>query len=159
MTADGRPGEKGRPARVRVTADLPASAAAATHGIALPGAPVREAGAVYVGGLVRSQLRLAFGCLLGFLLVAGAFTAAIFVVAHAGDPVVAGVPLSWLLQAYGYYPLILVFAVLYARAAARNERRYRSLSDADAATDAVREARPAGATGAPAGATGADGAP
>ncbi len=152
MTADGRPREPGRPARVRVTADVPAPAAAPTYGIALPGAPVREAGAVYVGGLVRSQLRLAFGCLLGFLLVAGAFTAAIFVVAHAGDPVVFGVPLSWLLQAYGYYPLILVFAVLYARAASRNERRYRSLAEADAAAEVVRVARPtdpaAGAGGA-----------
>ncbi|NNH03448.1 heavy metal transporter [Microbacterium ulmi] len=117
---------------MRVTADRPATAVpAATRGIALPGAPVQEAGAVFVGGLVRSQLRLALGCLLGFLLVAGAFTAGIFVVARAGDPVVAGVPLSWLLQAYGYYPIILFFGVVYARGAARNERRYRALADAE----------------------------
>ena len=132
MTSARDPRDPAREPRVRVTADPPA-VASVTHGIALPGAAVREAGAVYVGGLVRSQLRLAFGCLLGFLLVAGAFTAGIFVVAHAGDPVVAGVPLSWLLQAYGYYPLILGAAVIYARAAARNERRYRSLLESDAA--------------------------
>lgn len=133
-----------RPARVRVTADAPAPSAP-TYGIALPGSAVREAGDVYVGGLVRSQLRLAFGCLLGFLLVAGAFTAGIFVVAHAGDPVVYGVPLSWLLQAYGYYPLVLGFAMIYARAASRNERRYRSLIDSEAAPDVARAPDPAGA--------------
>ncbi|MET0296942.1 MAG: heavy metal transporter [Microbacterium sp.] len=115
------------PRRVRVTR-TPESAPS-TRGIALPGAPVREAGAVFDRSLVRSQLRLAFGCLLGFLLVAGAFTAAIFVVAGLDDPVVFGVPLSWLMQAYGYYPLILFFAIVFARGASRNERRYRDLAD------------------------------
>jgi hypothetical protein len=119
---------------MRVTADPPAPSAA-TYGIALPGSAVREAGDVYVGGLVRSQLRLAFGCLLGFLIVAGALTAGIFVVARAGDAVVFGVPLSWLLQAYGYYPLVLGFGMVYARAASRNERRYRALVESDAAPD------------------------
>lgn len=112
--------------RVRVTRSP--SSAAPTRGIALPGAPVREAGAVFDRSLVRSQLRLAAGCLVGFLLVAGAFTAAILVVSGVDDPVVFGVPLSWLLQAYGYYPLILFFAIVYARGASRNERRYRELS-------------------------------
>lgn len=130
---DGHPAASARLPRVRVTAEPPAeTATATTRGIALPGSPVREAGAVFVGGLVRSQLRLALGCLLAFLLVAAAFTAAIFVIAHTGDPVVAGVPLSWLLQAYGYYPLILFFALVYARAAARNEQRYRVLAGRDA---------------------------
>jgi hypothetical protein len=41
--------------------------------------------------------------------------------------VLFGVPLSWLLHAYGFYPIILIFAVVYARGAARNERRYRTL--------------------------------
>ncbi|AZS35570.1 hypothetical protein CVS47_00162 [Microbacterium lemovicicum] len=122
-------GEASR-ARVRVTGA--AAAPGATRGIALPGSPVSEAGAVFDRSLVRSQLRLAVGCLLGFLLVAGAFTAAVFVIARLDDPVIFGVPLSWLLQAYGYYPLILFFAVVYARGAGRNERRYREL---DAAPD------------------------
>jgi len=120
------------PPRVRVTSPVAPGPASATRGIALPGAPVREAGAVYVRSLVRGQLRLALGCLLAFLLVAGAVTVAIFVVAEAGDPVVFGVPLSWLLHAYGYYPIMLVFAVVFARAAGRNERRYRALAEHDA---------------------------
>ena len=120
------------PPRVRVTSAASSGAASATRGIALPGAPVREAEAVYVRSLVRGQLRLALGCLLAFLLVAAVLTVAIFVVAGTGDPVVFGVPLSWLLQAYGYYPIMLVFAVVFARAAGRNERRYRALAEHDA---------------------------
>lgn len=127
MTPGDRDGEE-RPARVRVPRD--AETPAPTLGIALPGAPVREAGAVFDRSLVRGQLRLALGCLFGFLLVAGAFTAVIIVIAAVQDPIVFGVPLSWLLQAYGYYPLILFFAVVFARAAGRNERRYRDLADA-----------------------------
>lgn len=114
------------PRRVRVTSAP--DAAAPTLGIALPGAPVREAEAVFDRSLVHGQLRLALGCVFAFLVVAGAFTAVVFLVAGLHDPVVAGVPLSWLLQAYGYYPIILVFAVLYAMGASRNERRYRELT-------------------------------
>lgn len=135
---EGRPvpppgGSSAPRARVRITSvmDATPSLSPQTRGIALPDAPVREAAAVFVGGLVRSQLRLALGCLLGFLMFAGAFTAAIWVIAHTGDPVLWGVPLSWLLQAYGYYPLVLFFALVYARSASRNEQRYRVLADAE----------------------------
>ncbi|MCR2813141.1 heavy metal transporter [Microbacterium sp. zg.Y1090] len=123
----------GPPERVRVTAPAAPAVASVTRGIAASGAPVREAGTVYVRSLVRVQLRLALGCLLAFLLVAGAFTVAIFVVAGLDEPVVAGVPLSWLMHAYGYYPIILAFAVVFARAAGRNERRYRALAEPEPA--------------------------
>lgn len=120
------------PRRVRVSADDAAAAESpGTSGIALPGAPVHEADTVFLHGLMRAQLRLAAGSLVGFLLVSLVFTASIFIIARTADPILFGVPLSWLLQAYGYYPLILVFAVLFARGAARNERRYRSLADTD----------------------------
>lgn len=124
----GGEGTEGTPAPVRVRVSAAPVVSPVTRGIALPGAPVREAGAVFDRSLVRSQLRLALGCLVGFLLVAGAFTAGVFAVAGLDDPVVLGVPLSWLLQAYGYYPLILFFAVVFARGAGRNERRYRELA-------------------------------
>ena len=38
-----------------------------------------------------------------------------------------GVPWSWLLQGYGMYPVVAAFGILYVRAAARNEQRYRAL--------------------------------
>lgn len=122
------PGSEAPPLpRVRVTSERSEGMPSRT-GIDPPDPPVREAGAVFVGGLVRSQLRLALGCLAGFLLVAGALTAVVFVIAQTGDPVVVGVPLSWLLQAYGYYPVVLFFAIVYARGATRNEQRYRAFS-------------------------------
>jgi len=118
------------PKRVRVTADAPARRPAPfTRGIALPGSPVDEADAVYARALMRSQLRLALGTVAGFVLVVIALTLTIALIPEIGALVVWGLPLSWLLQAYAFYPIILVFAVLYVRTAARNERRYRALRD------------------------------
>lgn len=118
------------PKRVRVTADLPdRRPPTLTRGIALPGSPVDEADAVYARALMRSQLRLALGTVAGFVVVVIALTLTIALVPEIGQVLVWGLPLSWLLQAYAFYPIILVFAVLYVRTAARNERRYRALRD------------------------------
>lgn len=117
------------PKRVRVTADDTGRPAAPTRGIALPGAPVDEADAVYTRALMRSQLRLALGTVAGFVLVVVALTLTIALIPEIGEVVVWGLPLSWLLQAYAFYPIIVVFAVLYVRTAARNERRFRALRD------------------------------
>lgn len=118
------------PKRVRVTADLPARRpSTSTRGIALPGSPVDEADAVYARALMRSQLRLALGTVAGFVLVVVALTLAIALIPEIGRVLIWGLPLSWLLQAYAFYPIILVFAVLYVRTATRNERRYRALRD------------------------------
>lgn len=119
-----------KPKRVRVTADLPDRRPTTfTRGIALPGSPVDEADAVYARALMRSQLRLALGTVAGFVVVVIALTLAIALIPEIGQIVVWGLPLSWLLQAYAFYPIIVVFAVLYVRTAARNERRYRALRD------------------------------
>lgn len=120
----------GIPPRVRITADVPPRRApTVTRGIALPGAPIDEADAVYARALRRSQFRLALGTVAGFVLVVLAMTLAIALIPEIGDVVLWGLPLSWLLQAYAFYPVILVFAVLYLRTAVRNERRYRALVD------------------------------
>ena len=116
--------------RVRVTASTAGRVSRpATRGLALPGRAADEADAVFSRGLVRAQLRLAVGCVSAFLVVAGALTGVIAALPALGDPVVGAVPLSWLLHAYGFYPVILAFGLIYARAAARNERRYRQLAD------------------------------
>ncbi|MFJ4172992.1 heavy metal transporter [Microbacterium sp. NPDC089696] len=118
------------PKRVRVTADASVRRAApVTRGIALPGSPVDDADAVFTRALMRSQLRLALGTVAGFVLVVIALTLTIALIPEIDQLVVWGLPLSWLLQAYAFYPIILVFAVLYVRTAARNERRFRALRD------------------------------
>src|SRR5690606_1719457 len=73
-----------RARRVRVTADQPSTTdeAAATSGIALPGAPVHEADTVFLNGLIRAQLRLAAGCLAAFLLVSLALTLMVLLIAR-----------------------------------------------------------------------------
>ncbi|GAA3917504.1 heavy metal transporter [Microbacterium invictum] len=118
------------PRRVRVTADTTVRRVGpSTRGIALPGAPVDEADAVYARALRRSQLRLALGTVAGFVVVGAALAAAIALIPELNDIVLLGVPLSWLLHAFAFYPVILGFALLYARAAGRNERLYRALRE------------------------------
>lgn len=118
------------PKRVRVTADVPPRRPSTyTRGIALPGSPVDEADAVYARALMRSQFRLALGTVAGFVLVVVAMALTIALIPEIDRIVVWGLPLSWLLQAFAFYPVILVFAVLYVRTATRNERRYRALRD------------------------------
>jgi hypothetical protein len=116
--------------RVRVTTPPPARRGApTTRGIALPGAPIDEAEAVYARALRTSQLRLALGTVAGFVVVMVALTLVITFVPELDTVALWGVPLSWLLHAFAFYPVIVLFAVLYVRGAARNERRYLALRE------------------------------
>lgn len=118
-------------ARVRVTG---AASPRASPGRTATG-PVRidgesDVALVYARGLVRAQLLLAVGCLVGFVVCAGILAAALLALPALDQVIVWGVPLPWLLHAYGFYPIIVVFALIYVRSAARNERRFRQLKDA-----------------------------
>lgn len=86
-----------------------------------------EPAAVYARSLARAQLRLALACVASFLAVVALLTVTMSAVPTLGDVHVLGVPLPWLLHAYGFYPVIGAFALVYALAAARNERRFRAL--------------------------------
>ena len=120
------------PRRVRVTGTPERRSArwsSSTRGIALPGAAADDADAVYARALRRSQLRLALGTVAGFVVVATALTLVLALVPEIDGIVLVGLPLSWLLHAFAFYPIIAVFGILYARGAARNEQRYRALRD------------------------------
>lgn len=123
----------GAPRRVRVTADvrrLPSSRSQPVRSaVAASGDGTDDADAVYSRALRRTQLRLALGTVAGFVVVAVALTIAIAGIPELDRHDLGGVPLSWLLHAFAFYPVIFVFAVLYARGAARNEERYRMLRD------------------------------
>ena len=124
----------GAPRRVRVTADvrrLPASRSQPVRSAAEAAWAdgTDDADAVYSRALRRTQLRLALGTVAGFVVVAVALTIAIAGIPELDRHDLGGVPLSWLLHAFAFYPVIFVFAVLYARGAARNEQRYRMLRD------------------------------
>lgn len=122
--------EQHPPRRVRVSADdRLAPDTEHTHGIALPGTPADDADDVYARALRRSQLRLALGTVAGFVVVTAVLTLLIALVPAIDQFMIVGLPLSWLLHAFAFYPIIIVFALLYARGAARNERAYRTLRE------------------------------
>jgi hypothetical protein len=97
----------------------------------LPGAGVgpTDIGAVYVRSLVRSQLRLAIASAAGFVVLLAGFAASFVLVPDLGSLLVLGVPVSWLMLGFGGYPLVIGIAVIYVRAARRNEAGYLALSD------------------------------
>jgi len=119
-----------RPERVRVTAaglGAPARPAFDLRAPA-PGERATEPAAVYVRSLIRSQLRLGIVAAVGFVAATVVFVLVLALVPDLSAAVVFGVPASWLLLGFGLYPLALTVAVLYVRAAARNEARYRALT-------------------------------
>lgn len=121
------------PRRVRVTAGSSSAQGAprdaSTRGIALPGTPADEADAVFARALRRSQLRLALGTVAGLVLITAALTLVIALIPEIDQVLLMGLPLSWILHAFAFYPVIIVFALLYARQAARNERAYQRLRE------------------------------
>jgi len=118
-----------RPQRVRVTAPRAGEpiAAPAEH----PSIERSDTATVYVRSLIRSQLRLAIICASGFIVSLGMLWAVLAAAPALEAVVVAGAPVSWLLLAFGAYPAILAFAVIFVVASTRNEAGYRSLMSAE----------------------------
>lgn len=82
----------------------------------------------YVHSLIRSQLRLAASVALGFLLLLVGLAVMVFTWPQINDIRLATIPLPWWLLGVGVYPLIMLCAFLFNRAAARNEAKYRSIA-------------------------------
>ena len=119
-----------RPGRVRVTAPRAGEPLTAqSPSDAAPGSPA-SAERVLVASLIRSQLRVAIVCALGFAaaLAAVAFVAALPVL---NEQTIAGVPVGWLVLAFGAYPPLVAIAALAVTAANRAEDQYRALTDRD----------------------------
>ncbi|PPL17806.1 DUF485 domain-containing protein [Microterricola pindariensis] len=121
---------------MRVTA--PGSRAAPGTGPAgIRGDPAAGSGAdapsqvaeVYVRSLIRSQLRLALVVAFGFLVSLAAFALVLRLTPELEAERWFGVPVAWLLLAFGVYPMIGLSAWLYVWAAGRNEARYTALAE------------------------------
>ena len=143
---DTEPPRSAPPPRVRVTAPrIPVrgaqragetSGSSTTHATGATGGTdatdepdASDVRGVYVRSLIRSQLQLGLVCAAAFALATTLFVLAIVWTPALDESFVAGVPVSWLLLAFGVYPLALTIAALYVWAAARNESRYRSLAE------------------------------
>jgi hypothetical protein len=115
-------GGPARPRRVRVVAPA--------------GSPLRApapadhdpAGDFYVRSLVRSQLKLALSVALGFLLLLVGLAVLVAAWPQIHDIRLATIPLPWLILGAGVYPIMMLGAFLFNRAAARNEDRYRDIA-------------------------------
>ena len=88
-----------------------------------------DSGKVFVRSLIRSQLRLALVVACGFLLILAAFAALLVFGPGVAETTVLGIRLDWLLLGVGVYPVIGLSAWFFTRAAARNEARYRDLTE------------------------------
>lgn len=93
------------------------------------GAGSGDPSALYVRSLIRSQLRLALGSAVAFAVLLATATALLALVPELRAAAVGGIPLVWIVLGAGVYPVVLLIAWLFTRAAERNERRYRSLAE------------------------------
>ena len=84
---------------------------------------------VYVRSLIRSQLRVALVTVGSFAFLLAATTAVLAFVPEVRTATVGGIPVVWVVLGVGVYPVVLLVAALFVRAAERNEKRYRSLAE------------------------------
>lgn len=83
-----------------------------------------EVGAIYVGALLRSQLRQALGTLTVLALTIGLLPLAFHVFPVLTEKQLLGMPVSWVLLAFGCYPVLVLLAWRYLRASERNEQEF-----------------------------------
>ena len=84
-------------------------------------------GGVYMGSLLREQLRLAIGVLAVLALTVGLLPLLFHVAPGLSDVHLLGLPLGWLLLGVAVYPWLLVLGWAYVRRAERNEDDFAEL--------------------------------
>ncbi|GAA1940282.1 hypothetical protein GCM10009815_38820 [Nocardioides marmoribigeumensis] len=84
-------------------------------------------GSVYLGSLLRAQLRLAGGVLGTVLLVTGALPLLFAWLPGLSRVIVLGVPLPWVVLAFAAYPGFVVAGWFFVRRAEANEATFTSL--------------------------------
>ena len=83
-----------------------------------------ELGEIYLAALLRSQLRLAVSTVLALAVTVGALPVLFWVVPGLTSHHVLGMPISWVVLAFGCYPVLVLLAWRYVRAADRHEREF-----------------------------------
>jgi hypothetical protein len=84
-------------------------------------------GGMYLGSLLREQLRLALGILLLLALLVGTLPLAFHLWPALGEIDLLGVQLSWWLLGVLVYPTLLALGWAYVRRAERNEHDFAEL--------------------------------
>ena len=114
-----------RPTRVRVTGPHTERRRHRTRRTAVSEIDAQsELGEIYLAALLRAQLRLAIGTIVVLVLTVGALPVVFWLVPGLTSHHVLGMPVSWVLLAFGCYPVLALLAWRYVRAAERNEREF-----------------------------------
>lgn len=83
-----------------------------------------ELGEIYLAALLRSQLRLAVSTVVVLAVTVGALPVVFWLVPSLTSHHVLGMPVSWVVLAFGCYPVLVLLAWRYVRAAERNEHEF-----------------------------------
>lgn len=114
-----------RPTRVRVTSPQTQRRGSRPRRTAASEIDAQsELGEIYVAALLRSQLRLAVGTILALTVTVGALPVLFWLVPALTSHSVLGMPVSWVVLAFACYPVLVLLAWRYVRAAERNEREF-----------------------------------
>jgi hypothetical protein len=84
-------------------------------------------GGMYMGSLLREQLRLALGVLGTLAATVGLLPLLFHLAPGLASVEVLGLPLAWLLLGALVYPLLALLGWVYVRRAERNERHFADL--------------------------------
>jgi hypothetical protein len=84
-------------------------------------------GGMYMGSLLREQLRLALGVLGTLAATVGLLPLLFHLAPGLASVEVLGLPLAWLLLGALVYPLLVLLGWVYVRRAERNERHFADL--------------------------------
>lgn len=119
-----------RPARVRVTSPRTARPGTAPRrSAASEMAAQSDLGEIYLGALMRAQLRLAFRTTAVLLLTVGLLPLAFYLWPALTERQVLGMPISWGMLGFGVYPPILLLAWWHVRAVVRAEDAFRHVAE------------------------------
>jgi len=83
-----------------------------------------EVGEIYLRTLLRAQLRLGLSILVALGLTIGMLPLVFWLFPSLTSHYVLGMPLSWVVLAFGCYPVLVLLAWRYVRRAERNERAF-----------------------------------
>jgi hypothetical protein len=81
-------------------------------------------GEIYMSSLMRAQLRLAALVIAAVLLLAGGLPLSYWLFPSLDHVRVLGMPLAWVVLGFAVYPVLVLLAWFYVRAAERNERDF-----------------------------------
>jgi hypothetical protein len=114
-----------RPARVRVTSPHTERRGSRPRRTAASEIDAQsELGEIYLAALLRSQLRLALGTILALAVSVGSLPIVFRLVPGLTSHHLFGMPVSWVVLAFACYPVLVLLAWRYVRAAERNEREF-----------------------------------